>query len=31
MSIVLVLKLMFITYCDEQIGDLTNRGIRFRT
>ena len=31
MSIILVLKLMFTTYHDEQIGDLTNKGIRFKT
>ena len=28
--IILVLKLIFTTYHDEQIGDLTNRDIGFR-
>ena len=31
MSIIIVLKLMFTTYHDEQIGDLTNRDTRFMT
>ena len=31
MSIILVLKLMFTTYRNEQIGNLTNKDIRFET
>ena len=30
-SIILVLKLMFTTYHDEQISNLTNKGINFKT
>ena len=29
MSIILVLKLMFTTCCNEQIGNLTNKDIMF--
>ena len=29
--IILVLKLMFTTYCNERIGNLTNKDIRFGT
>ena len=31
MSIILVLKLMFTTYHNEQIGNLTYKDIRFET
>ena len=31
MSIILVLKLMFVTHHDGQISDLTDKGIKFRT
>ena len=31
MSIILVPKLMFTTYCNEQIGNLTDKDIKFGT
>ena len=31
MSIILIPKLIFTTYHDEQIGNLTDRNVRFKT